>query len=121
VSYRFIDSPNELAMGLRPTHGNEKRAAEASLILNELRASFEGVNGYSPSNPSIAGTDGSQPRRETRETTCVLCNAQAACGFSCSASKRSSFFQSVKAIAAIFRANVRRAISGFIPLASKPR
>jgi len=33
--------------------------------------------------------------RETWETTCVLCNAQAACGFSCSASKRSSFFQSV--------------------------
>src|SRR5580765_5117178 len=53
--------------------------------------------------------------RETWETTCVLCNAQAACGFSCSASKRSSFFQSVKAMAAIFLANVRRAISGFIP------
>ena len=45
-------------------------------------------------------------------------NAQAACSFSCSASKRSSFFQSVKAIAAIFRAKVRRAISGFIPLSS---
>jgi hypothetical protein len=52
------------------------------------------------------------------ETSCVLCNAQAACGFSCSASKRSSFFQSVKAMAAILRAKVRRAISGFIPLAS---
>ena len=29
-----------------------------------------------------------------------------------------SFFQSVKAMAAIFRAKVRRAISGFIPFAS---
>src|SRR5206468_8129768 len=48
----------------------------------------------------------------------VLCNAQAACVFSCSASKRSSFFQSVKAMAAILRAKVRRAISGLIPFAS---
>ena len=47
------------------------------------------------------------------------CNAQAACGFSCSASKHASFFQSVKAMAAILRANVRRAISGFMPLSSK--
>jgi hypothetical protein len=68
--------------------------------------------------PEHRRTNGSPPRRETWETTCVLCNAQAACGFSCSASKRSSFFQSVKAMAAIFRAKVRRAISGFIPLAS---
>jgi hypothetical protein len=68
--------------------------------------------------PEHRRTDGSPPRRETWETSCVLCDAQAACGFSCSASKRSSFFQSVKAMAAIFRAKVRRAISGFIPLAS---
>src|SRR6266849_7039161 len=46
--------------------------------------------------------------------------SQAACVFSCSASKRSSFFQSVNVMAAILRASVRRAISGFIPLASKP-
>jgi hypothetical protein len=68
--------------------------------------------------PEHRRTHGSPPRHETWETTCVQCNAQAACGFSCSASKRSSFFQSVKAMAAIFRAKVRRAISGFIPLAS---
>src|SRR6266446_9857493 len=54
------------------------------------------------------------------ETTWVLFDAQAACGFSCSTSKRSSFFQSVKVMAAILRASVRRAISGFIPLASRP-
>ena len=48
-------------------------------------------------------------------------NAQAACVFSCSASKRSSFFQSVTAMAAIFRANVSRAISGFMPFSSKAR
>ena len=56
---------------------------------------------------------------KTWEITWVLCDAQAACVFSCSASKRSSFFQSVKVMAAILRASVRRAISGFMPLASK--
>ena len=71
--------------------------------------------------PERRRTDGSAPRRETWETTLVLCNAQAACGFSCSASKRYSFFQSVKAMAAILRAKVRRAISGFIPFSSKAR
>ena len=68
--------------------------------------------------PERRRTDGSPPRHETWETTCVPGNAQAACSFSFSASKYSSFFQSVKAMAAIFRAKVRRAISGFIPLAS---
>src|ERR1039457_2678221 len=58
-------------------------------------------------------------RHETWEITWVLFDTQAACVFSCSASKRSSFFQSVKVMAAILRASVRRAISGFIPLASK--
>ena len=53
------------------------------------------------------------------EITWVLFDAQAVCVFSCSASKRSSFFQSVKVMAAILRASVRRAISGFIPLVSK--
>lgn len=39
--------------------------------------------------------------------------------FRCSASKLPPFFQSANVMAAILRANVRRAISGFIPLASK--
>jgi hypothetical protein len=56
---------------------------------------------------------------KTWESTGVLFDTQAACVFSCSASKPSSFFQSVKVMAAIFRASVRRAISGFIPLVSK--
>ena len=45
-------------------------------------------------------------------------DAQAACCFRCSASKRTPFFQTSKVIAAIFRANVRRAIGGFNPLAT---
>jgi hypothetical protein len=69
--------------------------------------------------PERRRTERSPPRHESLGSPGVLCNAQAACGFSCSASKRSSFFQSVRAMAAILRANVRRAISGFMPFASK--
>ena len=39
--------------------------------------------------------------------------------FSCAGSKRSPFFQTFNTIAAILRAKVRRAIAGFIPLASR--
>src|SRR6266446_7160156 len=42
-------------------------------------------------------------------------DAQAACCFRCSASKRTPFFQTSKVMAAILRAKVRRAIDGFIP------
>ncbi len=45
-------------------------------------------------------------------------DAQAACGFSFSASKLSPFFHRVSVIAAILRANVRRAIVGLMPFAS---
>jgi hypothetical protein len=43
-----------------------------------------------------------------------LC-AQAACGFRYSASNGSPFFQTCKVMAAILRAKVSRASSGFIP------
>src|SRR5579862_9980337 len=46
-------------------------------------------------------------------------DAQAACCFRCSASKRTPFFQTSKVIAAILRARVRRAMDDFIPLATK--
>jgi hypothetical protein len=45
-------------------------------------------------------------------------DAQAACDFSFSASKSSPLFQRVSVMAAILRASVRRAIVGFMPLAS---
>ena len=44
-------------------------------------------------------------------------DTQAVCGFKCWASKRTPFFQTIKVIAAILRAKVRRAISGRMPLA----
>ncbi len=60
--------------------------------------------------PAIAGN-------ESRDG--LSTDAQAACCFRCSASKRTPFFQTIKVMAAILRARVRRAICGFIPLASK--
>jgi len=47
--------------------------------------------------------------------------AQAACDSRCSASNDSPFFQIFRAMAAILRAKVKRAISGRIPFFSSPR
>jgi hypothetical protein len=46
-------------------------------------------------------------------------DTQAVCGFRCLTSKCTPFFQTIKVMAAILRAKVRRAISGRIPLATK--
>src|SRR5204862_8713 len=46
-------------------------------------------------------------------------DTQAVCGFRYLASNAPPFFQTVKAITAIFRARVRRAISGLIPFATR--
>src|ERR1700674_6104568 len=54
-------------------------------------------------------------RNESRDG--LSTDAQAACCFRCSASKRTPFFHTIRVIAAILRASVRRAIAGFIPLA----
>jgi len=47
-------------------------------------------------------------------------DAQAACRCNSLASKHTPFFQIVKVIDAIFRARVRRAIAGLLPLARSP-
>ena len=59
--------------------------------------------------------------RVTLKLASAPSHAQAACRFNAAGSKRTPFFQIVKTIAAILRANVKRAIVGFIPLASKFR
>ena len=46
-------------------------------------------------------------------------DAQAACDFSFSTSKLAPFFHSVKVMAAILRASVRRTMVGLMPLASE--
>ncbi len=60
------------------------------------------------------------PRKNCRRWTEVLTrDAQAACGFSFSTSKFSPFFHSVRVMAAILRASVRRTMVGLIPLATE--
>src|SRR5215831_4162807 len=66
-----------------------------------------------------------QPNRRTstggeafRRSASLPSDAQAACGFKCSALKRSPFFQRVKTLVANFRATITRAISAFFPVAS---
>jgi hypothetical protein len=74
---------------------------------------------YSPSNPSVSRTDWPPPEEDHRRWKGLFTeDAQAACDFSFFASKFSSFFHRVSVIAAILRAKVRRAIVGFMPLAS---
>ena len=58
-------------------------------------------------------------RRISLDGADAVRDTQAACGFRYWASKRTPFFQMCKVIAAILRANVRRAISGRMPLASR--
>ena len=80
------------------------------------------LNRYSPSTrASQEETRLPSPRMIPKEWNGFLVrDAQAACGFSCSASKCAPFFQTTRVIAAIFRAKVRRAIAGFMPFVSKP-
>jgi len=95
------------------------------MVLSETR----GLQLLGLTSRSILSLDPSVSRRTRWATTpddpqgwngLSVPDAQAACGFSCSASKRAPFFQIVRVMAAIFRANVRRAIAGFIPFLSKP-
>jgi len=58
-------------------------------------------------------------RQESSEEKGSRPGAQAACCFRCSASKRTPFFHTSKVMAAILRAKVRRAIGGFMPLATQ--
>jgi hypothetical protein len=76
--------------------------------------------GYSLSNPSVSRTDRPPPRKNRWRWKEVLTrDAQAACDFSFSMSKFSPFFHTVKVMAAILRASVRRTMVGLMPLASE--
>jgi hypothetical protein len=74
--------------------------------------------GYSPSNQASQEPDGHRQDDLQGWNGLSVRGAQAAC-FKYWASKRTPFFQRIRVMAAIFRAQVRRAIAGRIPLASK--
>ena len=80
------------------------------------------VTGYSSLEPErLKGPDSLPIRNDPGDerTDSSAKDAQAACCFKCLASKESPFFQTINVIAAIFRAKVRRAMVGFLPLTSK--
>jgi hypothetical protein len=58
---------SELDMGLRPTHRDEKQDWVASLILNELRVSFDGV--LSPGFDSYRGLLSARCKRKAAQTS----------------------------------------------------
>jgi hypothetical protein len=75
---------------------------------------------YFPSKSSVSRARWPPPRNGSQGWNRLFARgAQAACGFRQLASKRTSFFHTISVIAAIFLAKVRRAIVGFLPLASK--
>src|SRR5215472_14796204 len=80
-----------------------------------------GPNGWEETHPRTRAS--AKPkvfdRGEGRRRSASLpSDAQAACGFKCSALKRSPFFQRVKTRVASFRATITRAISASFPVAS---
>ncbi len=71
-------------------------------------------NGIMDTHPRTRASEeptGHRPERNPGEG--LSTDAQAACCFRCSASKLTPFFQTIKVMAAILRARVRRAIVGF--------
>src|ERR1700674_1061621 len=91
--------------------GSDRRRSARSTqrLTYQLRLALESECFKNPANHRWNGSQGwSGIARDT----------QAVCGFKYWASKRTPFFQTVKVIAAILRASVRRAISGLIPLAT---
>lgn len=72
--------------------------------------------GYLPSNPCAQLPQPSNVRVTPPDL--VVVRAYAACGIRCSAANVSPFFHRIRAIAAILRASVSRAMAGSIPLAT---
>src|ERR1700687_4912797 len=88
-------------------------------FLERLGARSTQPNGVMDTHPRTraSGESTAIARNESRDGPST--DAQAACCFKYSASKRTPFFQTIKVMAAILRASVRRAMVGFIPRATK--
>ena len=84
-------------------------ARSTQCLTNQLRLALE---------PECLENLTATAREIPRDGAEALRNTQAVCGFRYLASKRTPFFQTIKVMAAILRANVRRAISGRMPLAT---
>ena len=85
-------------------------ARSTQRLTNQLRLALEPEGLENPTATAREDLgDGAEALRDT----------QAVCGFRCWASKRTPFFHTISTMVAIFLANVRRAISGRMPLPTK--
>src|SRR5579863_5831554 len=72
-----------------------------------------------PRTQGVPEPDSPPPRKIPGMERNRVRDTQAVCGFRYLASNATPFFQTVNVITAIFRATVRRAISGLIPFATR--
>ena len=86
------------------------RARSTQRLTSQLRLSLE---------PRCLENPTATAREDPRDGADSVKDTQAVCGFRYWASKHTPFFHTISTIVAIFLAKVRRAISGFMPLATR--
>ena len=79
-------------------------------LTNQLRLALE---------PECLENPAATARENPQDGADSIKDTQAVCGFRYWASKHTPFFQTINTIVAIFLANVSRAISGRMPLATR--
>jgi hypothetical protein len=77
------------------------------------------MDGYSSGTEPLQNPSAQHRRESPRWKACFTGEAQAACRGNGLGSKLTPFFPTVKGMAAIFRARVRRALVGRIPVATR--
>jgi len=86
------------------------RARGTHRLTNQLRLALESE---CLENPTATA------RGDSRDGADSVKDTQAVCGFKCRASKLTPLFHTISTIMATFLAKVSRAISGFMPLATR--
>src|SRR5690348_6675067 len=84
-------------------------ARSTQRLTNKLRLALE---------PECLENHTATAREDPQDGADSITDTQAVCGFRYWASKRTPLFHTISTIVAIFLANVRRAISGLMPVAS---
>src|SRR5215469_7155047 len=86
------------------------RARSTQRLTNQLRLALE---------PECLENPTATAREDPRDGADSIRDTQAVCGFRYWASKHTPFFHTISTIVAIFLAKVSRAVSGFMPLATR--
>ena len=90
--------------------GVRLRARSTQRLTNQLRLALE---------PKCLENPKATARGDFQDGADSIKDTQAVCGFRCWASKLTPLFHTISTIVAIFLAKVSRAISGFMPLATR--